>query len=259
MKKILFLLFIFTFTISCAMFRPSGRSSEELKAEIQELLKEHPELVLDVMRQNKVTVYKIAQLGAKADHENQRQVRWEAELKNPYKPVIDPARPALGYSKAPIVIVSYSDFLCDYCKVGAETVEELLKKHPKKLRLVFKHHTYSEFSKRISLYFEAIGRQSAIQAWKFHDIVFENQELVDQKKEKALKDIARSLKINRSKLAEDLKSSKLSKLIENDIKEADTFGFEGTPVFLVNGVAIHGAVPMEDFEKVIEMVEKKKP
>ncbi|MBW1848983.1 MAG: thiol:disulfide interchange protein, partial [Deltaproteobacteria bacterium] len=41
------------------------------------------------------------------------------------------------------------------------------------------------------------------------------------------------------------------------IKEADKFGFDGTPVFLVNGVAIHGAVPMEDFEKVIKMVEKK--
>jgi protein-disulfide isomerase len=257
MKKVFFLIFIFIFLMSCAMLRPSGRSSEELKQEIQELIKEHPELVLDVMRQNKVAVYKIAQQGAQADHENQRQTRWEAELKNPFKPEIDPARPALGYSKAPIVIVSYSDFLCDYCKTGAETVEGLLKKYPKKLRLVFKHHTYSDFSKRVSLYFEAIGRQSTIQAWKFHDMVFENQELVDQKKEKALKDIARSLKINRSKLTEDLKSSKLLKLIESDIKEAETFGFEGTPVFLVNGVSIHGAVPIEDFEKVIEMVENK--
>jgi protein-disulfide isomerase len=257
MKKILIFLFVFTFIVSCATFRPSGRTSEELKEEIQELLKEHPELVLDVLRQNKVTVYKIAQQGAQADHENQRRVRWEAELKNPFKPEINQARPVLGYSKAPIVIVSYSDFLCDYCKIGAETVESLLKKYPKKLRLVFKHHTYSEFSKRISLYFEAIGRQSAIQAWKFHDKVFENQELVDQKKEKALKDIVKSLKINRSKLADDLKSATLAKRLEQDMKEVDAFGFEGTPVFLVNGVAIHGAAPIEDFETVIEMVEKK--
>jgi protein-disulfide isomerase len=256
MKKVFFLIFIFSFIVSCAMFRTSDRSPEELKEEIQELFKEHPELVLDVMRQNKIAVYKIAQQGARADHENQRQARWEAELKNPFKPMIDPDRPALGYSKAPIIIVSYSDFMCDYCKVGAETVESLLKKYPKKLRLVFKHHTYNEFSKRISLYFEAIGRQSAIQAWKFHDMVFEQQQLVAKKKEKALKEIVRSLKVNRAKLAEDLKSLKLSKRIENDMKEVDKFGFEGTPVFLVNGVAIHGAAPMEDFEKVIEMVEK---
>ena len=257
MKKVFFIIFVFSFIVSCAMFKSSGRSSEELKAEIQELLKENPELVLDVMRQNKVEVYRITQQGARADYENQRRKRWASELANPFQPVIDPDRPSLGYSKAPIVIVSYSDFLCDYCKIGAETVESLLKKYPKKLRLVFKHHTYSAFSKRVSLYFEAIGRQSNIQAWKFHDMVFEQQELVAQNKEKALENIVRSLKINRAKLAEDLKSSKLLRSLENDLKEVDAFGFEGTPVFLVSGVALHGAVPIEDFETVIEMVEKK--
>lgn len=257
MKKLFFILFVLTFLSSCAMFRPSGRSSEELKEEIQSLLKEHPELVLDVMRQNRVEVYKIAEQGAQADLENQRQKRWEAELKNPFKPVIDPARPSLGYSKAPIVIVSYSDFLCAYCKSGAETVEGLLKKYPEKLRLIFKHFTYNDFSKRVSLYFEAIGRQSSIQAWKFHDMVFEQQDLVAQKREEALKVIVKSLKINRSKLAEDLKNPTIAKYIENDMKEVNKFGFDGTPVFLINGVTVHGAVPVEDFEKVIEMVEKK--
>ncbi len=259
MKKLLFLLSIFTFISSCAMFRASGRSSEELKEEIQGLLKEHPELVLDILRQNKIETYKIVQQGAQADFENQQQKRWEAELKTPFTPVIDPDRPALGYSKAPIVIVAYSDFLCGYCKNGAQTVEGLLKKYPKKLRLVFKHFSYNDFSKRISLYFEAIGRQSAVQAWKFHDMVFESQELVDQKKEEALKDIVKSLNIKQSKLAEDLKNPKLAKYIDDDMKEANTFGFSVTPVFLVNGVAIHGAMSAEDFEKVIEMVEQKKP
>jgi len=257
MKKLLLLFIVFALMSGCAIFRPSGRSSEELKGEIQELLKDHPELVLDVMRRNQMEVYKIVEQGAQADYENQRQKRWEAELKNPFNPVLDPARPSLGYSKAPIVIVSYSDFLCSYCKHGAETVEGLLKKYPEKLRLVFKHFTYNDFSKRISLYFEAIGRQSAIQAWRFHDMVFENQDVVAQEKEKALKRIVGSLKINRSKLEEDLKSPVLAKYLEDDMKEVEAFGFDGTPVFLVNGVSIHGAKPAEDFEKVIEMVETK--
>jgi len=238
------------------MFRPSGRTSEELKEEIQEVLNKHPELVLDVLRQNKVSVYQIAQQGAKADYENQQRKRWESELKKPYKPVIDSSRPALGYSKAPIVIVAYSDFMCKYCKVGSETVENLLKKYPKKLRLIFKHRPHDEFSKKISLYFEAIGRQSALQAWEFHDMVFQNQEYVGQKEEKALEEIVGSLKIKKSKLKEDLKSPKLAKRIKDDIKEMDTFRLEGTPVYLVNGVAIHGAEPIEVFEEVIDLIEK---
>lgn len=257
LRKLAVVFFMCAFICSCAMFKPSGRSSSELKAEIQELLKEHPDIILEVLEQNKVAVFKIAQQGADMDHENQRQMRWKDELEKPFKPKIEPYRPALGYSKAPIVIVAYSDFLCTACKFGAETVESLLKKYPKKLRLILKHNTYDDFHKRISLYFEAIGRQSARQAWKFHDMVFERQNLVANEKEEALKDIVSSLKIDQAKLAKDLKSKKLAALIEKDIKEANDFGFDGTPVYLVNGVSIYGAVPIEDFEKVIEMIEKK--
>jgi protein-disulfide isomerase len=257
MKKLFFLLIVLVLFAGCAMFRPSGRTSEELKEEIREVLNNHPELVLDVLRKNNVNVYKIAQQGAKADFENQRRKRWESELKNPYKPVIDPSRPALGYSKAPIVIIAYSDFMCHYCKVGAETVENLLKKYPKKLRLIFKHRPRDAFSKKISLYFEAIGNQSAIQAWQFHDLVFQNQEYVGMKKEKALQEIVGSLKIKKSKLKEDLKSKKIEKRIDKDIKEMDAFRLEGTPTFLVNGVAVHGAEPIEVFEEVIDLIEKK--
>lgn len=268
MKKLLFLLCILSLVTSCAMFRPSGRSSSELKKEIRELLNDHPELVLEVLEKNKIAAYKIIEQGAREDRENQQQKRWEAELKKPFKPIINDSRPALGYSKAPIVIVSYSDFLCGACKHGSETVEELLQKYPKKLRLIQKHYVFYEFSDQLSLYFEAIGLQSDIKAWKFHDMVYENQEGFQQKKdedpkkvsarrEKILNDILASLKTDRSKLAKDLKSATLVKRIQQDIKEADAFRFNSIPVYLINGVAIRGAAPIEEFEKVIKMIESK--
>lgn len=255
LKRILPLLLIPFFLCHCALLKSSQRSSSDLEEDIRALLKEHPEIVLEVLEKNKIAVYQIVQQGALADSENQRNLRWNKELESPYQPEIGPDRPVRGYSKAPIVIVSYSNFLCSYCKSGAMTVERLLKKYPEKLRLVFKHLAYDDFAEKLGVYFEAIGRQSDILAWKFHDKVFENQEIVARQRDAAIDDIVASLKINRARLAEDLRSAKLARIIEKDRLEAESFGFGGTPVFLINGVSIRGAVPEEDFEKVIEMVE----
>ena len=43
--------------------------------------------------------------------------------------------------------------------------------------------------------------------------------------------------------------------IEADVREAKTFGVDGTPTFLVNGILVRGAVPVEEFERVISLVE----
>lgn len=46
------------------------------------------------------------------------------------------------------------------------------------------------------------------------------------------------------------------KFIESDMLEFQNFGFTGTPVLIVNGVAMPGAQPLEEIEKVIELTTK---
>ena len=50
----------------------------------------------------------------------------------------------------------------------------------------------------------------------------------------------------------------MADIISEDMKEARSFGFDATPSFLINGVSVVGAVPIEEFEKVIRLVEEKK-
>ena len=40
--------------------------------------------------------------------------------------------------------------------------------------------------------------------------------------------------------------------MEADKKEAEKFGFSGTPGFLVGGVSVPGALPFSEFKKIIE-------
>ena len=41
-----------------------------------------------------------------------------------------------------------------------------------------------------------------------------------------------------------------------DVKEARDFGFEGTPVFLINGAPVRGAVPLEVLEELTGVAAK---
>ena len=168
------------------------------------------------------------------------------------------ARPFIGEPDAPITIVEYSDFQCVYCGKAAGIVQELVKKYPQKIRVFFKQMPFHEMSKTEALYFEAIARQSFEKAWKFHDIAFERREDIMKEKESALQDIVNLLDVDEARLKTDIESKELADLISEDMKEARSFGFDATPSFLINGVSVIGAVPIEEFERVIRLVEEKK-
>ncbi|NBT58845.1 hypothetical protein EBT16_08695 [bacterium] len=58
-------------------------------------------------------------------------------------------------------------------------------------------------------------------------------------------------------LKTDLKSPKIKQRIDEDKEEAKSFGISGTPGFIVAGVTLKGAYPIESFEEIIERKVKK--
>lgn len=56
------------------------------------------------------------------------------------------------------------------------------------------------------------------------------------------------------RLRKDINSNKVKSIVKNDIQEAKRLGFTASPVFLVNGVTVSGAAPMEEFEEVFKMI-----
>ena len=48
----------------------------------------------------------------------------------------------------------------------------------------------------------------------------------------------------------------LADRVAADTKEARDFGFEGTPVFLINGAPVRGAVPVEVLEEFVDVAAK---
>jgi len=223
---------------------------------MRKVLREHPEIVLEAIREQGPAVLEVIENAARTRQREVERTRFAQALAKPLTPAMAADRAALGPQNAPVTIIEYSDFLCHFCSQASGVVKELLKAHPNDVRLVFKHFATGKNDVRAAVYFEALNLQDAKKAWTFMDKVFAGQKDVSEKGDAALAAIAKDLGADMGRLAEDLKRKELADRVTADVKEARDFGFEGTPVFLINGAPVRGAVPFEILEEFIDVAAK---
>tara|TARA_Y100001970_G_C14205525_1_gene843715 strand:- start:666 stop:1469 length:804 start_codon:yes stop_codon:yes gene_type:complete len=186
--------------------------------------------------------------------------KMEALFDKPLKPSID-KEAFLGPKNAPIVLVEYSDFECPYCSRSAETVKVLLKKYPGKIKFIYKHLPL-KFHKNAMVaaqYFEAALLQDKKKAFDYHFKIFESQRTLQKGGEKFLKKLGKELGFDLGRLTRDANSGQVLLKIKSHVDEATKFDITGTPGFLVNGVPIKGAYPIEYFDHVINRLVEKNP
>ncbi len=177
------------------------------------------------------------------------------QLKEPQKPKIEIAignAPVLGNKEAPITIVEYSDFQCPYCAAAEKTVKALLKKYPEKVKLVYKNfplsfHTEAFMAAEAGL---CAQEQSEAKFWQLHDKMFANPKKL---KNQDLKDMANNIGLDQKRFNQCLDTNKYAARVQQEMRQARTYGVNSTPVFFINGVRIVGNQSIEMFEKIIEI------
>src|SRR5262245_49083768 len=104
--------------------------------QIRETLKKNPDILLDVLKENKKAVFEIVESAAQEEQQRRQQEQEEAakkeledSFKNPKKPEITDKTRIRGNKDAKYTLVEYSDFQCPYCARGYQTVETLRKKY----------------------------------------------------------------------------------------------------------------------------------
>ncbi|MGE4299254.1 MAG: DsbA family protein [Desulfovibrionaceae bacterium] len=254
MRKVLLLACLLVVAL-CAACAPKAEPKADLKAELAALLKDNPDVLLDFLREHNEELLDIVQSGADAKRLRAMRNQWEAELKNPRQPAIEPGRPIQGKPDAPVTIVEYSDFECPYCGRASQALEEAIKPYADKVRILFKHYPLPIHKNAMpaAQYFEAAAMQGADKAWALYYAMFGNQQALVGGGESWIKEQAKSLGLDMDRLAKDVRSEAVARQIKADMDEAKAFGFNGTPMFLVNGALIGGAVPPAQFESLIEM------
>jgi len=167
-----------------------------------------------------------------------------------------------GPKNAPVVIQAFLDFQCPFCDRVQDTLDDLQKKFPKHVRVVFRHkplpfHNDAPEAHRAAL--EAKRQKGSAGFWAMHNLLFENQKDLSRS---AILGHGKAIGLDVRKLEAALERKDHQSVIDADLAVADVASISGTPAFVINGYFISGAQPLRKFEKIVKLAIddlKKKP
>ena len=157
--------------------------------------------------------------------------------------------PSIGPENAKVTIVEFSDFQCPYCAQAVVQARLILEKFPKDVRLVFKqfpldNHTQSFLAAQASLAAHAQGK-----FWPMHDRLYANFRTIAP--ETVLK-WAKELGLDMKQFIADVDGGKYKQAVENEVKQGEIAGVQGTPSFFFNGRRYSGAFQADAIAQLLE-------
>ena len=239
----------------------TGCSTTQDVSQLKQILEDNPDILANAIKKNPKPIMdalsdaaQVARRQQMEDAQKAQEVARAEARKNPRQPQIDDNRVIFAKNdalkkEAPITIVEYADFQCGFCSSAHDTVTQIIDKYGDKVRVVYKHlPILGPQSVTTAHYYEAIALQDHKKAQDFHHKIFDGQGNLRSGGEEFLRKTAKDVGANLTRLKKDLESDKVKKRVQDDETEGKKFGFNGTPAFLVNGVPLNGAQPLEAFE-----------
>jgi predicted DsbA family dithiol-disulfide isomerase len=167
------------------------------------------------------------------------------------RPPLPPSRPGpiAGAPNGPIVLVEYTDFKSPFCKQANATLERLLQDYPTSLKIVFRHKPAPNDEASVRAAEAALCAADQQQYWKYRQALFARQ---DDFSEKTLVEHAEATGLNADKFRSCLTSGKHRPSIEQDVQEARSHHYEGSPVYSLNGTRLSGAHELGVFKELID-------
>ena len=161
--------------------------------------------------------------------------------------------PTWGTPDAPVTLVVFSDFQCPFCSRVLPTLEELKRIYgPQQLRVVWKNfplpfHENARPAAEAAMAAFSLGGSPAF--WKFHDLAFSNQRDLGAD---AFVAWAGQAGLGSAEFRGALAAGRGKRKVDEDMALAGRLNIRGTPNFLINGVAIAGAQPIDKFKESID-------
>jgi protein-disulfide isomerase len=211
-----------------------GQTLEQVKPRIVEYLKQEK-------TQERRTAY-IAELKAK--------YKTTVALRPPKVDVDTAGRPERGGgAKAPVTIVTFSDYECPFCSRAEATVNQVMKTYGDKVRLVFRDYPLPFHQNARPAAQAAKCAQAQGKFWEYHDKLFANQQALGADK---LKEYAQQTGLDVPKFEQCLSDKSVAAAVDKDVADGAKAGVSGTPAFFINGRPLSGAQPYEKFKEVID-------
>lgn len=159
------------------------------------------------------------------------------------------ADPVRGNPAAPVTIVEFSDYQCPFCARVNPTLAKIRETYGDRVKIVFKDFPLPSHPQapKAAEAARCAGEQNKY--WEMHDAMFANQKALEVP---SLKQTARTIGLNGVAFDACLDSGKWAKAVEEGSALGEKMGVNSTPTLYVNGRAVIGAMPFENFKAIID-------
>jgi protein-disulfide isomerase len=151
----------------------------------------------------------------------------------------------------PITIVEYSEYQCPFCKRVIPTTKQVLTDYKGKARWITRDFplSFHDRAKPASVAARCAGEQGKF--WNMYLTLFDNQgALGDADFEKYAGSI-NGLDVKKWQACVKNPAQAMA-IIESNIESGVKLGVSGTPAYFINGRRLSGALPFEEFKRVID-------
>ncbi len=157
--------------------------------------------------------------------------------------------PVRGPASAPVTIVEFTDYQCPFCHRAQGVMDQILTRYQGKVRLV---HLDFPLQGHPGAFPAARASRCAAEQDKFweydHDLMTQPGPLDDAD----LKARAARIGLQAAPFASCLASDRHDTAIRAAFEQGASLGVNGTPGYFVNGRMVNGALPYEEFARVID-------
>jgi len=141
-----------------------------------------------------------------------------------------------GNPEAPVTLEEFGDFECPSCANLATFIDQLIKEHHPRVRLIFRNFPLPmhQFARDAALAAEAAGLQGRY--WEMHDKLFREQPVWSSATDAGMlfDTYAETLGLDLNQFRKDVKSDKVREHLESDQARAKSLGVKTAPTLFVD-------------------------
>lgn len=149
-----------------------------------------------------------------------------------------------------ITIVEYSEFQCPFCERVQPAAKRIMKEYQGKIRWIVRDFPLGFHNRARPAAIAARCAKEQGKYWDMYEEMFKNQKSLS---DADFKKYAKEIKLDVKKFDECVaKPGKIVDVIDSNMRSGEKLGVTGTPAFFINGRRLSGALPYEEFKKVID-------
>lgn len=220
----------------------TSREKREWSAQVSELLApcpEQPVSIAQCVQENRPCAACLPAARFLMEEVRKGRTRVQAEAayrarfgKDQVKAIDLSDSPRKGSPTAPVIIVEWADFECPACRAAGPVLDQVVKKRPDQVQLVFKNypldiHPNAETAARAAM---AAHRQGKF--WEMHEALFSSTAPLTRS---TIDEIAKKIGLDMAQFTRDLESEAVADRVAQDRKQGEAVRLRATPTIYVNG------------------------